>query len=105
MDSSVQILHQGVKRDGTFSWVQISTSFGPLNIGSIYAPYDYSRQVVLWNWLDNNFTSISHPWLLTGDFNMINFLNNSTNQTNFIQRAKSQAWKHDLIDLLFCATK
>lgn len=43
----VHFLHQGVKGDGTFAWVQISTSLGPINIGFVYAPYDYPNHISL----------------------------------------------------------
>lgn len=107
--SHVNILAQGVKGDGCFSWVCISTSFGPLNIGSIYGPHNISHRTTMWEWIENLASESHSPWIFCGDFNMTNLPDDSTSPTKFITTNEARLWKclidqYDLIDLLFCAT-
>jgi hypothetical protein len=105
---NIQVLDQGCKGDGTFAWVRIQTITGPLNIGSIYAPAEQGRRMRFWRWLHSQ--ALEENWVLTGDFNMLEFYDDSLGRSSVIQGAEERIWKLmvdelDLVDLYLCAAK
>lgn len=71
----LKVLDQGSRGDGTFAWATIETKTGPVSIGSIYAPNKRALCIELWEWL-LNFTHTSN-WLLLGDWNIVEFHDDS----------------------------
>jgi hypothetical protein len=103
-----QVLAQGHKGDGTFAWVRIQTVKGPLNIGSIYSPAERGRRCRFWRWLHS--LIIEDNWLFYGDFNMLEFHDDSLGQSSVLHGSEERAWKCivddlDLLDLYVCASQ
>jgi exonuclease III len=105
----LQILDHGIKGDGTFVCFKVDTVKGPVFVASIYAPVDRYKMLQLWSWL-SNFMYPEDNWLIQGDWNMVEFYEDSAGTTCFAHGAEARRWaqvldKFDLIDLYFCASR
>jgi hypothetical protein len=92
----------------TFAWVNIQTITGPIHIGSVYAPAERGRRVRFWRWLHSQ--TLEGNWVFAGDFNMLEFYDDSIGGSSVIQGAEERSWKHivddlDLVDFYLCASR
>jgi exonuclease III len=44
----LEVLDKGKKGDGTFAWIKIQSSSGPIYIGSVYAPAERGKRIRFW---------------------------------------------------------
>jgi hypothetical protein len=100
------ILNQGVKGDGTFTWMEIDRATGPVRIGSVFAPASRSKHIQFWRWL-LEFTQ-TDKWILLGDMNMVEMHDDLIGLSAVVHGTESQVWKRlvdqlDLLDFYFCA--
>jgi endonuclease/exonuclease/phosphatase family metal-dependent hydrolase len=107
--SPMTILDSGHKGDGTFVWIKVSTVQGPVHIASVYALVDRYRRLQFWKWLAE-FLKPEDNWVLMGDMNMVELLEDSAGTTTVAHGAEARRWgtvldKFDLIDLYFCASR
>jgi hypothetical protein len=88
--------------------VCIQTSKGPLKIGYIYAPAERGRRCRFWQWL--NSLLLEDNWVFAGDFNMLEFHDDSLGRSSVLHGSEERAWKCivddlDLLDLYICASE
>lgn len=90
---------------GTFVWVRIQTSMGELNIGSVYAPNERVDHIHIWKWLTTNLEPLN--WVLNGDWNMTDLVDDMIGPNTLIHGRKRWAWNRlvdhlDLVDNYLC---
>lgn len=105
----IVVLDQGSKGDGSFAWAKIDTPKGPVHVGSVYAPVERSRRLGLWNWM-RDFFRPDDNWVLGGDWNMVEFHEDSSGTSSVIHGAEGRQWcsvqdKFDLLDLYLVASQ
>lgn len=57
------------------AWCTIDTPIRSFSISSVYAPNERARRKDLWEWMDTNLHDGN--WLFLGDWNMIEFYDDS----------------------------
>jgi hypothetical protein len=67
--SHVKVLDHGSKEDGTFVWIKVESSRGPIFVGSVYAPANRGQRTLYWQWLADFMQDGN--WFLAGDLNMV----------------------------------
>ncbi|KAL3678136.1 hypothetical protein R1sor_021092 [Riccia sorocarpa] len=104
----VQILNTGTKGDGSCAWATIMTARGPTTIYSFYAPGTPRDRRRLWSWMAD--TLPESQAIITGDFNMVEYPEDSKGPTAVLKGDELQKWSElsvswDLIDCWLCAAE
>lgn len=60
-----QVIDKGFRGDGTFAWATISTRYGDISTGSIYAPNKRRDRIDLWRWILQ--LNPNKTWIFGGD--------------------------------------
>jgi hypothetical protein len=76
---------------GQAAWVQLSSSEGDFGIVSIYAPQSSREKALLWHVLKTQLPS--EDWIFYGDFNMIEYAEDSTGLSNLVQGRELTSWR------------
>lgn len=95
------LLDHDYKGDSSLAWVKINTTKGELFIASIYGDQRRSKRIQLWNWMEVHLPTGN--WLFCGDYNNIEFVEDSIGPSPFLHSSKRRAWnrlvdRFDLID-------
>ncbi|KAL3676158.1 hypothetical protein R1sor_026106 [Riccia sorocarpa] len=91
IDPSVRVLNTGTKGDGSCAWAKIQTSRGEVTVCSVYAPGTPQERRVLWDWMVQ--TLAEGQWIISGDFNMVEYVEDSRGPTAVLRGEELQKWR------------
>ncbi|KAL3686360.1 hypothetical protein R1sor_008934 [Riccia sorocarpa] len=103
-----KITEQGVSGLGNAAWVKIDTVVGRIGLISIHAPNKRHLRKRTWLWLRELVKE--GQWVVGGDFNMVEFDEDTTGESNKLEGGKFNRWHNmareaDLVDARICAIK
>lgn len=91
------VIDQGCRGDNILAWVKTRSNKGELCIAFVYGDRRRQKHVALWNWMERNLPIGN--WLICGDFNHIEFVDDLVGPNPLFHGLECHAWNH-LIDKL-----
>ncbi|KAL3688213.1 hypothetical protein R1sor_014522 [Riccia sorocarpa] len=91
IEPNVQVLNTGIKGDGSCAWAQIQTCKGGVNVCSVYAPGTPQKRRFLWDWMLQ--TLPEGRWIIAGDLNMVEYVEDSRGPTAVLRGEELQKWR------------
>ncbi|KAL3676485.1 hypothetical protein R1sor_026433 [Riccia sorocarpa] len=86
-----QVVDYGSSGTGNAIWVSINTAVGPVKVISIHTPNTKEERTTFWDRLEDIIGE--GPWILAGDFNMVDLPDDSRGKTAHIAGAEARCWK------------